>query len=263
MAVLVLVITGLIGAMLLTIDGGYRMGVHLRSRNPQRFQSLHPTIDASIFGLMGLLIAFTFSGAAARFDVRRNLVVQEAIAIGTAYLRLDLLPPEKQQELRDDFRTYVRSRLAVNEAIPDVTLNHAIPDMKDVQAALDRSTVLQDKMWRKAVEAVGGIGPAERSLVLASLNQVIDITTSNTAALMIHPPFVVFVMLGLTVVVASLIAGYEMSHSPARNWVSTISFAVLLASALYMIVDYEFPRVGLIRVDPIDRLLVDSLNQMK
>ncbi|HEY2384227.1 MAG TPA: DUF4239 domain-containing protein [Terriglobia bacterium] len=254
MAILLLVIGGLVGAVLLTIDCGYRMGIRLRSRNPQRFQSLHPTIDASIFGLMGLLIAFTFSGAATRFDFRRSLVVQEANAIGTAYLRLDLLPPEKQPELREGFRNYVRSRLSVNAAIPDV---------KAVQAALDRSTALQESIWKKTVEAVEGASPADKSLVLANLNEVIDITTTSTAALMTHPPLAVFVMLGLTVLVASMIAGYEMSLSASRNWVSTISFAIVLASALYMICDYEYPRVGLVRVDPMDRVLMDTLNQMK
>ena len=56
---------------------------------------------------MGLLIAFTFYGAGFRFDARRNLLVREANAIGTTYLRLDLLPPDTQPELRQEFRTYV------------------------------------------------------------------------------------------------------------------------------------------------------------
>jgi hypothetical protein len=62
---------------------------------------------------IGLLIAFTFSGAAARFDARRHLVVEEADAISTAYLRLDVLPSDAQAQLRDKFRRYVETRRAV------------------------------------------------------------------------------------------------------------------------------------------------------
>jgi len=61
-------------------------------------------VEGSVFGLLGLLIAFTFSGAAFRFDARRQLAVEETNAIGTAYLRLDLLPADKQPALRDSFR---------------------------------------------------------------------------------------------------------------------------------------------------------------
>ncbi|HEY5866855.1 MAG TPA: DUF4239 domain-containing protein, partial [Candidatus Tectomicrobia bacterium] len=68
-------------------------------------------IEGAVFGLMGLLIAFTFSGATSRFDTRRQLIVEEANAIGTAYLRLDLLPAAAQPALRELFRRYVDARL--------------------------------------------------------------------------------------------------------------------------------------------------------
>jgi hypothetical protein len=68
---------------------------------------------------MGLLIAFTFYGAETRFETRRSLIVDEANAIATAYLRLDLLPEDAQPELRENFREYVKSRLAIYQKIPD------------------------------------------------------------------------------------------------------------------------------------------------
>src|SRR5215471_15187301 len=159
-----LVMCGLIGGVLLSIEVGYRTGVLLRRRNPENFQTVPPTIEASIFGLMGLLIGFTFYGAGTRFDNRRNLVVSEANAIGTAYLRLDLLPSESQAELRQDFRMYVRSRLEVYQRVPDI---------KNITEALDRSSALQEKIWKKVVEAAKTVSPAEKALVLASLNQMI------------------------------------------------------------------------------------------
>ena len=77
-------------------------------------------VDGAVFALLGLMIAFTFSGAASRLEVRRQLIVQEANAIGTAYLRLDLLPPGAQPGLREDFRQYVDARLAVYSKLPDI-----------------------------------------------------------------------------------------------------------------------------------------------
>src|SRR5271154_7259220 len=68
-------------------------------------------IDGAVYGLMGLLIAFTFTGAAARFEVRRELITKEANAIGTAWLRLDLLPAAAQPPIRAEFRDYLDSRI--------------------------------------------------------------------------------------------------------------------------------------------------------
>src|SRR5688572_3599493 len=68
-------------------------------------------VEGAIFALMGLLIAFTFSAAQNRLDARRKLLIDEANAIGTAYLRIDLLPGDAQPKLRDDFRAYTDSRI--------------------------------------------------------------------------------------------------------------------------------------------------------
>jgi hypothetical protein len=167
----ILVVCGLFAAVLLSIEAGHRIGIRRRSRMPQGFKPVYPTVESSVFALMGLLIAFTFYGAGSRFDARRNLIVREANAIGTTYLRLDLLPPETQPELREVFRAYVRSRLDIYRKIADI---------EALNAALDQSLVLQRSVWRKTVDATKGSGPAEKSLVLTTLNQMIDITTEQT-----------------------------------------------------------------------------------
>src|SRR5271155_4562494 len=85
--------------------------IRLRNKDENASSGLG-VIDGAVFGLMGLLLAFSFSGAEARFEVRRQLIVQETNAIGTAYLRVDLLPEAAQPQIRDDFRAYVDARLA-------------------------------------------------------------------------------------------------------------------------------------------------------
>lgn len=248
------ILCGVIGVVLLSVEVGHRIGVRRRLRHPNAGTIVQPTIEASVFGLMGILIGFTFFGAGSRFDNRRNLIVHETNAISTAYLRLDLLPAEARSELQEDFRSYVRSRLATYQKIPDI---------KAVRAALEHSKALQESIWKKAVEALKESGPTEKSLVLASLNEMIDITTDRTVALTTHLPLAVFLMLALTVITCSALAGYTMSGSSVRDWVSSITLALTLGSAVYVIFDYEFPRIGLVRIDSVDQVLVETLKEMK
>ena len=248
-----LVICGLIAAILLSINVGHWIGIR-RSRDAGKFRPLHATVEGAIFGLMALLLGFSFSGAASRFENRRKLAIDEANAIGTTYLRLDLLPKAAQPEIREDFRTYLRSRLAVYEQIPDLGA---------VRSALDRSSVLQAKIWKEVTTALRDSGPPDKTLVLTSLNEMLDLAMTRTVALAAHLPTPVFFMLGLAVIASSILAGHSMSVSEPRDWVSTLSLAVVLGLAVYLILDYEYPRIGVIRIDRLDDVLVDTLNEMK
>lgn len=211
-------------------------------------------MDGAVFALLGLLIAFTFSGAAARWETRRQLVVQEANAISTAYLRLDVLVPEAQPALREKFRQYVDARLAVYRGLPNISAS---------KAELARAAKLQDEIWAQAVAAcrLEGSQPA-RMLVLPALNEMIDITTTRTVAAQTHPPAIIYVMLVVLMLVSALLAGNRMAEGP-RSWVHMVAFAVTMALSLYVIVDLEFPRLGFIRLDVWDQLLVDVRTSMR
>jgi len=236
------------------LEVGRRVGVRRRLHDPDGATAGLGALDGAIFGLMGLLIAFTFSGAASRLDTRRQLIVQEANNIGTAYLRLDLLPASAQPQLRDDFRRYVDSRLAVYRALPDV---------EAAKGRLAESNAIQGEIWNLAVAATKVNGNAITSLVLSSLNDMIDITTTRTVALQTHPPLAIFWMLILMVLAGALLAGYGTADSKQRSWLHTIGFAVLMTVAIYMIIDLEYPRFGLIRVDAVDQLLINLRKDMK
>jgi len=212
-------------------------------------------VDAAIFGLMGLLIAFTFSGAASRFDERRHLIIQEANAIGTFYLRLDLLPAESQGTLREKMRQYVDARLA---------FYRKLSDQDEAKSEMERSSTLQLDIWRDAVADSRRAGlPAVMTLVLSAANDMIDITTTRSMALKMHPPPIIFAMLAVLVLVSSLLAGYGMAGSRTRNWLHMLIFAAMMSIAIYVILDLEYPRFGLIRVDATDQVLVDLRQSMK
>jgi hypothetical protein len=211
-------------------------------------------VEGAVYGMMSLLIAFTFTGAASRFDARRDLIVQEANAIGTAYLRLDLLPADAQPALRQNFRDYLESRLVFYRILAD----HG-----SAKNELDRSIKLQAEIWSRAVEAVGRVeSNAVTALVLSSLNEMIDITTTRAAALVTHPPAAVFIMLFGLGLACSLLAGYAMATRKRHNWVFALGFVAVTVIAVFVTVDLEFPRVGLIRIDSVDQILVDLLESM-
>src|SRR3954452_6251641 len=98
--------------MLLFIDLGYRIGRRRKRSTPDTTDEGSGTVDAAVFGLLGLILAFTFSGASNRLDVRRAQIVQESNAIGRAYLRVHLLPSTEQPAIRDLFRKYLDSRIS-------------------------------------------------------------------------------------------------------------------------------------------------------
>jgi hypothetical protein len=104
---------------------------------------------------------------------------------------------------------------------------------------------------------------SDTSLVLSSLNEMIDITTTRTVAMRAYPPVIVFVMLVVLVLASSLLAGYNMSAAKARSSLHMVGFAIIMAVAVYVILDLEFPRVGLLRIASVDQVLVDLRDSMK
>lgn len=236
-------ITTLFVAMFALISAGRRLG---EGRKADGLGA----IDGAVFGLMGLLIAFTFGSAAVRFETRRNLIVEEANDIGTAYLRLDLLPADAQPPLREAFRRYVDVRLAVYRKLPDLDAT---------QAELSRMAELQQQIWTGSVAGCRrSESPAACMLLLAALNDMIDVTTTRTVAFQTHQPAVVFLMLVLVMLACSVLAGFGMgAGGGGSSRVHAICFAAVLALAFYVILDLEYPRIGLIRVDWMDRILED------
>ncbi len=227
---------------------GRRLGQSRLGKDPNRQLVGTSVIEGGIFAIWGLLLAFAFSGAATRFDGRRALVAEEANAIGTAYLRLDLLPPAEQEPLRKMFREYLDSRI-------EVYLNSESPAKRE--EAFARSNKLQGEIWKKAVAATASMGAsAPPMLVIPALNSMIDITTTRYVAALTHPPIIVFVMILVVSMLCGFILGYDQSLGKFRNRLHVFGFIVINTLIFYVILDMEFPRLGLIRVDSIDQVLV-------
>lgn len=223
------------------------------ARRPKDEASGSGIVDGAVFALLGLLIAFTFSGAASRFDGRRALIIDEVNAIGTAYLRIDLLPAPAQPEMRELFRRYLDARLAAYRALPDVAA---------AKAELARATGVQQSIWAKAIESTAGV-QAATMLLLPALNEMFDIASTRALQAQMHPPTIIFVLLVVLALVSAFIAGDAMGSAGKRSRLHMLAFAFTLAGAVYVIIDVEYPRLGLIRVDAFDQALVELREAMK
>jgi len=245
---------GLFLGMLALLEIGRRIGAARTKAEGEGARAGTVAVESAVFALMGLLIAFTFSGAGARFDSRRQLIVEEANAIGTSWLRLDLLPAEAQPALREKFRSYLDSRLETYRRLPDLAA---------AKEELARTAKLQAEIWTQAVASCReqGTQPATM-LLLPALNQMIDIATTRTMAAQMHPPRVIFAMLFALALASALLAGYGMAGAEARNWTHMVGFAALIAASAYVILDLEYPRRGWIRIDASDRVLVELRQSM-
>lgn len=212
-------------------------------------------VNAAIFGLLGLMIAFVFSGAAQRFDERRDLIVQEANTIGTAWLRLDVLPPEAQPALRQMMRDYTDGRIASYRALPDEAA---------FAAEFGRAEELQDRIWAASVAATlaAGQSTAPAMLLLPALNEMIDIATTREMAMRKHPPQIVYVILGALALMSSLLAGHAMAGRRQQSMLHLIAYPLIIAVVVNLVINLEHPRLGLVRVNAFDIAIEDVRNQM-
>jgi hypothetical protein len=244
-----IILVTLFFGILLALRIGRRIGEQVISRKGASALANLGSLEAAVFALLGLLIAFTFSGALARLDVRRAQVVDEANAIGTAYIRIDLLPVSVQPRLRQTFRDYVDSRIATYRKLPD---------LEAAQQELVRSQKLQAEIWAQAVAATGmpDSRPGTNVLVIPALNQMFDITTTRLVATQIHPPMIIYAMVIVLALASALLGGYHSAGADIHDWLHQIAFAGIIAFTVYVIIDIEYPRAGWVRIDAIDQVLI-------
>jgi hypothetical protein len=242
--------------MLLLLEVGRRLGVWRRPKESDGERGGLGTVEGAVFALFGLMVAFTFSGAATRFNEKRMLVAEEANCIETAYLRLHLLSHQAQPALQELFRRYLESRLETYRRLPN---------MAAAELEMAESKKIQEVVWNEAVAAtqLPDSHPSSGLLLLPALNNMIDISTTRTMALQIHPPRIIYALLFGLGLICSLLAGFRMSSGQHRSWLHILGFTVLTVIIVYVMLDVEYPRAGLIRLESADQLLINLREHMK
>ena len=241
-------------AMFVFQELGWRLGRRRIAASQTAGADASSLMDSAVFGLLGLLIGFTFSGAAARFDHRRELVGNVVNTTGTAWQRIDLLPTQLQDSVRIPFRRYLDSLLA-SYSVSELPANVFAEPSAVAQA--------QAQTWTQAVKAcVTKEGEPARILLLPALNEMFGAVEAERLARRIHPPPVIFAILGLTAVTATFLAGYAGASNERRGLVHRVGVAATLALAVYVIVELEYPRMGLVRVNSMDQALIELRTTM-
>jgi hypothetical protein len=238
-----------------SIETGYRMGKRRLEKYPGSKPEGSGAVESSIFGILGLILAFTFTGTLARYENRVGLVLKEANAIGTAYYRLDLLSENDQSKLRPLYREYVQSRINLFENYENRQLANSY---------FRRGLELQGEIWEIANTAVlREKNPGIITLVLSSTNDMIDVANERLQATRTRPPMIVYILLFTLALASAFLVGQSMSANQRRPLLYMVMFCVTISTITYIILDLEFPRFGLIKIDLGDKVLVETLENMK
>ncbi len=211
-------------------------------------------VEGAIFGLLGLMVAFTFSGAYERFEARKTHIVEEANVVETAYLMLDLLTPSATPDLRNNFRLYVDTRLSAYKDIPNFNA---------VYRELRKSKQLQGKIWNQVLAACKITNDQTvTQLLIPAITTMFETENTGIAITQVHPPAIVFELLLGLAMLSSFLSGYATVEKKVRDSIYNFIYIGITAFIIYMIIDLEFPRMGLIRVDSFDQVLMDVRNTL-
>ena len=222
---------------LITAEGGYRLGRWWQERTPGEQQGPTGMIVGSLLALLAFLLAITMGMASDRFDTRRKVVLAEANAVGTTYLRAGYLPEPASSEIRDLLREYVPQRIVTN-------------DLADIRARMARSVEIQTKIW-SITEGLARATPDSDVLALfiASLNETIDLhETRVIAGLYARVPETILILLLLASMLTLGMVGYNAGLTRRRSPLTAVVLVVVLGAVVTLVVDLDRPREGFLEV---------------
>ena len=229
-------------AIIIFNEIGFQAGRVVQSRTDDEVKVLTGSIQASVLGLLALLLGFTFSMSMQRYDNRSMALIDEANTIGTAILRIQLLPEEYQEEATSLFREYVSLRVAIGKI--DLTKH------KDRSAYNKKIANVQSALWSLSISATNADPrPVTSGVFVKSLNDVIDSQGKRNALLQMHVPEVVLLLLFAVFVSSGGIMGYSAGLSGKRVLAPLLLVSLLITLIVFIIIDLDRPKRGLIQVD--------------
>jgi len=236
-----LIAVGLLCALLAANELGYRLGRRGHEQESESSRTASGALKGSVYALVALLLGFSFSATTARYDLRQRIVLDQANAVGTCHLRAGLLDKPFRDRIRESLRGYVRDRLAYAAAGDD----HA--RLSRASAAIDRRL---DELWTVVEESNRQYPDAVRnSMIVPAANEVIDLSSTRAWANRNHLPNAVLVLLLASVLVTGLLLGHSSGQAGRRHATLWLASNLIFALVLFVILDFDRPRRGLIRVD--------------
>jgi hypothetical protein len=234
---------------LLSVELGYRLAGYRQRHAQEEKESPVGGMAAGTLGLLAFMLAFTFGLAGSRFEDRRQVLLSEANAIGTTYLRAAMLPEPMRTETQNLLREYVDVRL---EAVQPGKLDQA----------LKTSEELHNKLWSQAVAATEKDRSPIMGLFVSSLNDVIDLHAERVmAGLRSRVPGVIWIVLYVLAILAMVMMGYHSGLAHSRRSIAVIALVIGFSSVLYLIADLDRPGQGTLKVS--QQSMIDLRQSMK
>jgi hypothetical protein len=244
------VFVGTVVVVLVAAEIGFRIGIWLQRRDPSSGKTaMTGTVVGGMLGLMAFLLAFSIGIVIGQHNGRREMVVTEANAVGTAYLRAGFLGEPDRTSSRDLLREYVEVRLA------------AAADPAVLESAVTRSEEIHGELWSIVEDNVSkGQESDIMALFVDSINEVIDVHSLRLAAVDLRLPRLLGMVLYAATLLSFLLVGVASSADGKRDPVAILLFALALVAVLMIVVDLDRPQQGILTVS--QTALSDLLRQM-
>lgn len=227
--------------ILLAYESGFRIGRYYQRKTDEEIKLQTNAVQAGILGLLALLLGFTFNMALQRFDKRSEAVIKEANSIGTTILRTKLLPSPYDSTLNILLQEYVDLRLLISKI--DLTKSE---ERREINQKTDK---IQEKIWKQAIDAAEiDPRPVTTGYFIVALNHTIDARGERDAILKRHVPEVILFLLFVVFITAGSIMGYTSGLGLRRAYIPTILLTLLIVLVVFIIIDLDRPKRGLIKV---------------
>lgn len=229
------------GLVLLGFEIGFKIGDYIRKKDTSDDHAKHGsigTITQSTLALVAFMLAFTFGAASERFNDRRVLIVKEADAISTAYLRMDFLPDAAARtEVKSLLREYLAMRL------------EPVKNGREVDKLASEAEKLQDKIWSRTTGVVRvSLDSDIGALLIESLNEMFDLQSDRMVAFHARLPSTVWDCLSLMIFVGVAATGYQCGVTRSRVMPVTITLVIAFGVIVMLIADLDRPLQGTLRV---------------
>ena len=219
------------------------LGFRVRGRERPGSDNFEKADIALILGavltLVALLLAFTYAMSEGRFETRRQLVIEEANAIGTTYLRAKALPEPRSSEIQELLRQYTALRVEIASTANDTP--------EKIREADNRSKQLHGLIWSHAAALARENPNPVISIFLETLNEMIDLHSKRLAEFWNRVPFSIYLVLFAVSIIALWLVGYYFGTRRQRARILTTMVALLVASVMWLIMDLDQPVRGAIK----------------
>lgn len=236
-----LIYAAIAGGMLAFLEWGRHSGKRHLDITQQPGRAGVGAVEGSLYALFGLLLAFTFSGAADRFSARRLVSLDEMKAVAAVWKRLDHLPEPGRSRLRDLVRRHATENARAHRE------KQNLEKFKEDMAGL---ALLEEEIWAETLKALAQPGtPSVIMPVTGTMTTMFEKRMARGEALERHPPILIYGMLLILGWVCAYLTGFGMAEAKIQSWTHVAAYVGIISLTMYIIFDLEFPSMGLIRVD--------------